>query len=51
VVEDLLTVAMLLVLPIVFAPGASGGGAAGALGIAALKVAGLVGVVVLLVAS
>ena len=49
VVEDLLTVAVLLLLPIVFAP--EGGGsqsAAAALGLAALKVVGLVAVVVLL---
>lgn len=49
VVEDLLTVALLLLLPIIFAPG---GGAnqsvAAALGLAALKVAGLVVIVVVL---
>ncbi len=47
VVEDLLTVAMLLLLPIVFAPadGATKSPAV-ALGLAALKVAGLVAVVV-----
>jgi CPA2 family monovalent cation:H+ antiporter-2 len=49
VVEDLLTVAMLLLLPIIFAPNGSGNQSAGAaLGLAALKVAGLVVVVVLL---
>jgi CPA2 family monovalent cation:H+ antiporter-2 len=49
VVEDLLTVAALLLLPIVFVPEGGGGqGAAAALGIAALKVVGLVAVVVLL---
>jgi monovalent cation:H+ antiporter-2, CPA2 family len=49
VVEDLLTVAALLLLPIVFAPEGGGGqSAAAALGLAALKVVGLVAVVVLL---
>jgi monovalent cation:H+ antiporter-2, CPA2 family len=49
VVEDLLTVMLLLLLPIVFGPrGARDGGAALALGLAALKIAGLVAVVVLL---
>jgi CPA2 family monovalent cation:H+ antiporter-2 len=49
VVEDLLTVAMLLLLPIVFAPqGAGDEGAAAALGLAALKVVGLVALVVVL---
>jgi CPA2 family monovalent cation:H+ antiporter-2 len=48
VVEDLLTVAMLLVLPIVFASGAVSQSISGALGLAALKVAGLVGTVVVL---
>jgi CPA2 family monovalent cation:H+ antiporter-2 len=49
VVEDLLTVAMLLLLPIVFAPGGGGAQSAGAaLGIAGLKVAILVIAVVLL---
>jgi CPA2 family monovalent cation:H+ antiporter-2 len=48
VVEDLLTVVLLL-LPILFGPrGAGGGGAVLALGLAALKIAGLVAVVVLL---
>jgi CPA2 family monovalent cation:H+ antiporter-2 len=47
VVEDLLTVALLLLLPIVFAPGGGGGTDAwSALGLAALKVLGLVAVVV-----
>jgi CPA2 family monovalent cation:H+ antiporter-2 len=49
VVEDLLTVAMLLVLPVLFAPGGNADQSlAGALGLAALKVVGLVAVVVLL---
>lgn len=49
VVEDLLTVAMLLLLPIVFRPaGGSGRSIAAALGIAALNVAGLVIAVVVL---
>src|SRR5512139_2556254 len=49
VVEDLLTVAMLLMLPIIFAPGEGAHRSAwGALGLAGLKVAGLVGVVVVL---
>jgi CPA2 family monovalent cation:H+ antiporter-2 len=49
VVEDLLTVAILLVLPIAYAPGGGGGGTAGAaLGLAALKVLGLVATVVVL---
>jgi monovalent cation:H+ antiporter-2, CPA2 family len=49
VVEDLLTVAMLLMLPIIFAPGEGANqGAWGALGLAGLKVVGLVGVVVVL---
>ena len=49
VVEDLLTVAILLVLPIAYAPGGAGSGAAGAaLGLASLKVAGLVATVVVL---
>ncbi len=49
VVEDLLTVTYLLLLPIVFAPRQGGGEDAGtALALAALKIAGLVGVVVLL---
>ncbi len=49
VVEDLLTVALLLLLPIIFAPDGGGKQSAGAaLGLAALKVAGLVAVVVLL---
>ena len=49
VVEDLLTVAILLVLPIVYAPGGGGSGIAGAaLGLASLKVAGLVATVVVL---
>ncbi len=49
VVEDLLTVAMLLLLPIIFGP-ADGGrqGPGAALGLAALKVVGLVAVVVVL---
>ena len=49
VVEDLLTVAMLLLLPIIFAPGGAHSQSVGAaLGLAALKVAGLVAVVVVL---
>jgi CPA2 family monovalent cation:H+ antiporter-2 len=49
VVEDLLTVAILLLLPILFGPGGGGSrGATAALGMAAVKVAGLVAVVVLL---
>ncbi|HSP92234.1 MAG TPA: cation:proton antiporter [Vicinamibacterales bacterium] len=49
VVEDLLTVAILLVLPIAYAPGGGGSGTAGAaLGLASLKVAGLVATVVVL---
>lgn len=47
VVEDLLTVALLLLMPIIFGPGA-GSGAAAALGRAALQVVGLVAVVVVL---
>ena len=49
VVEDLLTVAMLLLLPIIFAPGGGAGqSVGGALGMAGLKVAGLVAIVVVL---
>jgi CPA2 family monovalent cation:H+ antiporter-2 len=49
VVEDILTVAMLLVLPILFGPGARGEAGVGAvLGLAALKVVGLVATVVVL---
>jgi CPA2 family monovalent cation:H+ antiporter-2 len=48
VVEDLLTVALLLLLPIAFGAGTSGSGAAAALGVAALKLAGLAAVVVVL---
>jgi CPA2 family monovalent cation:H+ antiporter-2 len=49
VVEDLLTVALLLLLPIIFAPGGDAHQSiGGALGLAALKVAGLVVVVVVL---
>ena len=49
VVEDILTVAMLLLLPIVFAPAGGPSGSAGAaLGLAALKAAGLVATVALL---
>jgi len=49
VVEDLLTVAILLVLPIAYAPDGGGSGIAGAaLGLASLKVAGLVATVVVL---
>jgi len=49
VVEDLLTVAILLVLPIAYARGGGGSGAAGAaLGLASLKVLGLVATVVVL---
>jgi len=42
VVEDLLTVAMLLLLPILFGPGGGEHGAAAALGFAGLKIVGLV---------
>ncbi len=49
VVEDLLTVAMLLLLPIIFAPGGGASQSVGfALGMAGLKVAGLVAIVVVL---
>jgi monovalent cation:H+ antiporter-2, CPA2 family len=48
VVEDLLTVGMLLVLPILFAPGGGGRGIGEALGVAGLKVVGLIVIVVLL---
>jgi len=48
VVEDLLTVGMLLVLPILFAPGGGGRSIGEALGVAALKVVGLIVIVVLL---
>ncbi len=48
VVEDLLTVAMLLLLPIFFGQGGGEQSAAAALGIAGLKVVGLVAVVVVL---
>ncbi|MGE5644622.1 MAG: cation:proton antiporter [Acidobacteriota bacterium] len=49
VVEDLLTVAMLLLLPILFTNGVEAGQSVGvALGVAGLKVASLVGVVVVL---
>jgi CPA2 family monovalent cation:H+ antiporter-2 len=48
VVEDILTVAMLLLLPIFFGPGATGGGAGSALAMAGLKVVGLVATVVVL---
>lgn len=49
VVEDLLTVIMLLLLPILFAPsGAASASAGAALGLAGVKVAGLVAVVVVL---
>lgn len=49
VVEDILTVAMLLLLPIFFGPGAAGRAGAGAvLGLAALKVVALVATVVVL---
>lgn len=49
VVEDLLTVGMLLVLPIIFAPGGAASQSVGsALGIAGLKVAGLAVLVVVL---
>jgi CPA2 family monovalent cation:H+ antiporter-2 len=49
VVEDLLTIAILLLLPIVFAPdGGNSQSAGAALGIAALKVGGLVIAVILL---
>jgi CPA2 family monovalent cation:H+ antiporter-2 len=42
VVEDILTVAMLLLLPIFFGSGATGGGAGSALAMAGLKLVGLV---------
>ncbi|HOX26158.1 MAG TPA: cation:proton antiporter [Candidatus Krumholzibacteria bacterium] len=49
VVEDLLTVALLLLLPIAFGPdGGAGTSAGAALGLAALKVAGLAAAVVVL---
>jgi CPA2 family monovalent cation:H+ antiporter-2 len=49
VVEDLITVSILLLLPIIFGPGAGGEhGAGAALGLAAVKVVGLVAVVVVL---
>lgn len=49
VVEDLLTVGLLLLLPILFGPGGgTGDGAGAALGLAAVKVLGLVAVVVVL---
>jgi len=49
VVEDLLTVTILLVLPMVFGPAeAAGGSALAALGLAGLKLVGLVAVVVVL---
>jgi K+:H+ antiporter len=48
VVEDILTVAMLLLLPIVFGPGGGGAGAGGALALAGLKVVALVVTVVVL---
>jgi CPA2 family monovalent cation:H+ antiporter-2 len=49
VVEDLLTVGLLLLLPILFGPGGATGDSAGAtLGLAAVKVIGLVAVVVVL---
>lgn len=48
VVEDLLTVAMLLLLPILFGPGGTGQDAGSALGQAGLKVVALVAIVVVL---
>ncbi len=48
VVEDLLTVASLLLLPIIFGASVGGQSLGGVLGVAMLKVAGLVGVVVVL---
>jgi CPA2 family monovalent cation:H+ antiporter-2 len=48
VVEDLLTVAVLLLLPILLGQGGTGSSAAAALGLAALKVIGLVTLVVVL---
>lgn len=49
VVEDILTIALLLLLPILFAPGADAGQSVGAaLGVAGLKVVGLVVTVVVL---
>jgi CPA2 family monovalent cation:H+ antiporter-2 len=47
VVEDILTVTMMLLLPIVFGPG-GGGGAGAALGVAGLKIVALVVTVVVL---
>ncbi|MEB2310872.1 MAG: cation:proton antiporter [Sorangiineae bacterium] len=48
VVEDILTVALLLLLPIFFGPASTGEGAGAALGLAGLKVVGLLAVVVVL---
>jgi CPA2 family monovalent cation:H+ antiporter-2 len=48
VVEDLITVTILLVLPLVFGPTGGGQGIGQVLGLAALKLVGLVAVVVLL---
>src|SRR3954447_287440 len=48
VVEDLITVTILLVLPVVFDKSAGGQGIARVLGVAALKLVGLVAVVVVL---
>jgi CPA2 family monovalent cation:H+ antiporter-2 len=48
VVEDILTVAMLLLLPILFGPSDAGHSPGAALGLAGLKVIGLIGVVVML---
>ncbi len=49
VVEDILTVVMLLLLPVIFAPGGNANQAAGPLlGMAAIKILGLLAVVVLL---
>jgi len=48
VVEDLLTVTLLLLLPIMFGPKGAGTGAGAALGLAGVKIVGLVGLVVIL---
>lgn len=48
VVEDILTVALLLLLPIFFGPGSTGEGAGAALVLAGFKVVGLLAVVVVL---
>lgn len=48
VVEDILTVVMLLLLPILFGPGSASHNAGAAIGLAGIKVAGLVVIVVVL---